>query len=117
MVANDRIVEINNSVTVQFISLAARRLYQGGLDGVIYCSGNTVSYFTGSDTVYAHWAPFYRNDEVREKLSPFIDDLGTKWLRFGFGYQVNDLKRETSFFSSVNDALVFFEGSKGLKIR
>ncbi len=52
------------------------------IDGVVYFHPNVTIKIQPDGMEYAGWYPFYRDDEVNESLSKFVNLLGSRWLFF-----------------------------------
>lgn len=58
-------------------------------DGVVYLNPNIPTKTQPDSMEFSGWYPFYRDDEVNEELSDFIDLLGNRWLNY-FGKQIGE---------------------------
>lgn len=51
-------------------------------DGVVYLNPNMPTKIRPDSMEFSGWYPFYRDDEVNEELSAFVNLLGNRWLTY-----------------------------------
>ncbi|MDN2583594.1 hypothetical protein [Aquibium sp. ELW1220] len=54
-------------------------------DGVIYMNPNVPTQLRADGMEFSGWFPFYRDDDVNERLSGFVNLLGNRWLTYYAG--------------------------------
>lgn len=58
-------------------------------DGVVYLNPNMPTKISPDSMEFSGWYPFYRDDDVNDELSDFVNLLGNKWLNY-YGKQVGE---------------------------
>lgn len=58
-------------------------------DGVVYLNPNMPTKITPDGMEFSGWYPFYRDDNVNDELSAFVNLLGNSWLSY-FGKQIGE---------------------------
>ena len=56
-------------------------------DGVVYLNPNMPTRIRPDSMAFSGWYPFYRDDQVNEALSAFVNLLGNRWLTY-YGNQI-----------------------------
>jgi hypothetical protein len=51
-------------------------------DGVVYMNPNVPTQIRADGMEFSGWFPFYRDDEVNERLHGFVNLLGNRWLTY-----------------------------------
>ena len=51
-------------------------------DGVVYFNPNIPTKIYQDSMEFSGWYPFYRDDDVNAELSAFVNQLGSRWLKF-----------------------------------
>ncbi len=59
-------------------------------DGVIYFNPNMPTKIGPDSMEYSGWYPFYRDDDVNDELSEFVNMLGNRWLKY-YGRQIGQV--------------------------
>lgn len=68
-------------VLYAFAILMDRNYSKGGTDCWVYINPNFPATPTDNQMQYNGWFPAYCNDDTNRQMSPFVDELGSKWLR------------------------------------
>lgn len=58
-------------------------------DGVVYMNPNLPTKTRPDDMEFSGWYPLYRDDEVNDELSDFVNLLGNVWLNH-YGKQIGE---------------------------
>lgn len=58
-------------------------------DGVVYMNPNTPTKIRPDGMEFSGWYPFYRDDEVNDELSDFVNLFGNRWLNY-YGKQIGE---------------------------
>lgn len=58
-------------------------------DGVVYMNPNIPTKIRPDGMEFSGWYPFYRDDEVNDELSDFVNLLGNRWLNY-YGKQIGE---------------------------
>ncbi|AUQ65712.1 hypothetical protein [Phaeobacter inhibens] len=58
-------------------------------DGVVYLNPNMPTKISPESMEFSGWYPFYRDDDVNDELSDFVNLLGNKWLNY-YGKQIGE---------------------------
>ncbi len=75
-------------------------------DGVVYLNPNVPTKIRPESMEFSGWYPFYRDDEVNEELSAFVNLLGNRWLTY-YGNQIGETNPilEIETFDEMSAAL------------
>ena len=78
-------------------------------DGVVYLNPNMPTKISPDSMEFSGWYPFYRDDDVNDELSDFVNLLGNKWLNF-YGKQLGETNPilELESFDEMSAALERF---------
>jgi hypothetical protein len=63
-------------------SVMASNFSDEHIDAVVYINPNTPTRVRRDGMEFSGWHPFYRDDEVNERVAGVIDLIGNRWLRF-----------------------------------
>lgn len=58
-------------------------------DGVVYMNPNIPTKIRPDSMEFSGWYPFYRDDEVNNELSAFVNLLGNRWLNY-YGKRIGE---------------------------
>lgn len=58
-------------------------------DGVVYLNPNIPTKISSDSMEFSGWYPFYRDDDVNNELSSFVNLLGNRWLSY-YGNQIGE---------------------------
>lgn len=58
-------------------------------DGVVYMNPNIPTKIRPDGMEFSGWYPFYRDDDVNDELSDFVNLLGNRWLNY-YGKQIGE---------------------------
>jgi hypothetical protein len=59
-------------------------------DGVVYLNPNIPTKLKADGMEFSGWYPFYRDDQINDEFSEFVNLLGNRWLTF-YGIQIGQL--------------------------
>lgn len=78
-------------------------------DGVVYLNPNMPTKIRSDSMEFSGWYPFYRDDDVNEELSEFVNLLGNRWLNY-LGKQIGETNPilELASFDEMTTALERF---------
>lgn len=78
-------------------------------DGVVYLNPNVPTKIGPDSMEFSGWYPFYRDDDVNDELSDFVNLLGNRWLKY-YGKQIGETNPvlELASFDEMSAALERF---------
>lgn len=79
------------------------------VDAICYYSGNIYSLFPWTPGRFLSYYPIYRNDEVNERLRPFLDRFGSELLNFHANFHkrhgtINKIKDPRDFLDLFHES-------------
>ena len=75
-------------------------------DGIVYLNPNMPTKISPDSMEFSGWYPIYRDDDLNDELSDFINLLGNRWLKY-YGNQIGETNPvlELASFDEMSAAL------------
>ena len=80
-------------------------------DALVYLNPNTPTQINPDSMEYSGWWPMYRDDNVNNAFSDFVNLLGNKWLNY-YGKQIGETNPIMEFKSFEEMTAVFDQSSQ-----
>lgn len=99
----------HRSMLYQLATLMGSNYADEHVDGVVYMNPNIPTRITPDGMEYSGWYPFYRDDDVNDALSGFVNLLGNRWLTF-YGNAIGSTNPVLEL-ETIDDLDVVLDGS------